>query len=95
MNKEDYLNKQWELVETLKLEYELESFNEILNWTINFGKHKGETYATIFSCYPSYVEFLIKKNMINEKVKNCYLLRKRIEREETFYYHTKYRNGSL
>jgi hypothetical protein len=68
MNKQESLLKQWELVETLKLEYELESFNKILNWTINFGKHKGETYATIFSCYPSYVEFLIRKNMINEKL---------------------------
>ena len=83
MEKENYIKEQYELLETLKCEYEIENFNRYLNWKINFGKYKGETYATLISCYPSYLDWAIEKKMIHEKVVECYKLRKRIQSLES------------
>ena len=77
-----YLSELNELLETLNCEYEIEGYNKCLSWTLKFGKHKGESFATVFACYPQYVVWAISKNMFPEHVVNCFKIRTRIKSTE-------------
>ena len=72
-NDEDALKKKYEkaMIEYARLSY-------VLNWKVNFGKHKGKDYSDLFHHENQYMNFLLSKDIIKDKVKDAFVLYSKI-----------------
>jgi hypothetical protein len=64
-------------LEELQLLYDQKKF--CLTWTIRFGKYKDKTYQHVIGTDEKYIEWMIEKDMLNQNVKECYLLKQQIK----------------